>query len=26
LNTNAMAATFIYIDATCGWNYKSKAT
>ena len=26
LNTNAMAATFIYVDATCGWNYKSKAT
>ena len=26
LNTNAMAATFIYVVATCGWNYKSKAT
>lgn len=26
LNTNAMAATFIYVDSTCGWNYKSKAT
>ena len=26
LNTNGMAATFIYVDATCGWNYKSKAT
>ena len=26
LGTNAMAATFIYVDGTCGWNYKSKAT
>ena len=26
LGTNGMAATFIYVDATCGWNYKSKAT
>ena len=26
LNTNGMAATFIYVDTTCGWNYKSKAT
>ena len=26
LTTNAMAATFIYIDSTCGWNYLSKAT
>ena len=26
LTTNAMAATFIYVDSTCGWNYLSKAT
>jgi len=26
LTTNAMAATFIYVDNTCGWNYLSKAT
>ena len=26
LGTNGMAATFIYVDTTCGWNYKSKAT
>jgi hypothetical protein len=26
LGTNGMAATFIYVDSTCGWNYLSKAT
>ena len=23
LGTNGQAATFVYIDGTCGWNYKT---
>ena len=26
LTTNKMSVTLVYTDATCGWNYLSKAT